>query len=106
MAARDQKHRELHKTAKDRTLAMGRNSVHIDGLKQDLKSTEKYLAQTNERLEALRVESKGQGRIVVISDGERPKTRTDPRLTSLVSIGAWVGFVIAGGSTALGLVLR
>ena len=99
---RREKYLVLFDNAREEALNIGQKNVHIDSLQNDLESTQTYLNQTNERLVALRVESKVQGRIAIISDGDQPRSPINKAIKKqLILFGALCGLALGVGMFVL-----
>ena len=97
--SRKEKYTEMVAQAKRDTVDIGRQMLEIDKLRKAEEQVNQQLEQTRARLDQLATESTPQGRIRLVSLGDRPMLTRDNRIIRALAGG------ILGGSLGFGIVL-
>ena len=99
---------QLHATARDETLTLGRQKLEIDSLKVESRRIKERLEETRFRIEQLNVESAVSGRLEVISEGDlRPEPVNASKRKQFTILGAGgMGMLGVGLVLLMGLMDR
>jgi Mrp family chromosome partitioning ATPase len=101
LRARRQRLQELYHQAKQRTIELGRKRLEIESLEEQTTEAKEKLQRIRERIDQVKLESIGRGRVKVVDRGQTPSAPANAHRKIQYTAAGLVG----GGGAGVGLLL-
>lgn len=92
---------KLYDATKEETAELGKKNLRLQSLAAEIETSNQRLAETELRIEQLKVESAVSGRISVVSEGDLPLKPYKDRSKSMAALGSMIGLSFGVGIVLL-----